>query len=163
MYIGMSGRGQGRSRGRGRPPGRARGGRGGRGAHSSNASQSSNQDQEPPVVRGRGRPRKQPDANGNASQENPQAGRLDEIDPGLGTSRGPCAPALSHPLIPQYESEESDDESDEDVLHGAVIEEPSSESESEDDTDQSQGPVRPRKDRLINDLQSALQPENYNR
>ena len=161
MHIGMSGRGQGRSRGRGRPPGRARGGRGGRGAHSSNASQSSNQDQEPPVVRGR--PRKQPDANGNASQENPQAGRLDEIDPGLGTSRGPCAPALSHPLIPQYESEESDDESDEDVLHGAVIEEPSSESESEDDTDQSQGPVRPRKDRLINDLQSALQPENYNR
>ena len=150
----MSGRGQGRSRGRPPGPGRPRGGRGAHGSQSSNQGQ----DQESQVVRrgrGRGRPRKQPDTNDNvlsAPQQN-----LDEIDPGLGTSRGPCAPALSHPLIPQYESEESDESDEEDVLNGAEIEEPSSESEDESTT------VRQRKDRLIKDLHSALEPENYNR
>ena len=152
MQIGMSGHGQGRSRGRPPGPGRPRGGRGAHGSQSSNQGQ----DQESQVVRrGRGRPRKQPDTNDNvlsAPQQN-----LDEIDPGLGTSRGPCAPALSHPLIPQYESEESDESDEEDVLNGAEIEEPSSESEDESTT------VRQRKDRLIKDLHSALEPENYNR
>ena len=75
----MSGCGQGCGRGRGRPPGRARGARG-LGDQGSNAAQGQDAPV-PAVVRGRGRPRKNPhDANGNATQHNPPpaAGGLDD-------------------------------------------------------------------------------------
>ena len=154
---------------RGRPPGPARG-RGQDQTASQSRGQSEGGSRRPSC--GRGRPRRfhpYPDRNANdPPAEAGDDGANENIDPGEGSSRGPGPATLSHHLIIP---DNSSSESEEDALHSDeefpldendIISDREEEAD-EDEEDDHSGDIRPHRDRLVHDIESARDPGNYNR
>ena len=110
-----------------------------------------------------------PDRNANdPPAEAGDNGANENIDPGEGSSRGPGPATLSHHLIIP---DNSSSESEEDALHSDeefpldendIISDREEEAD-EDEEDDHSGDIRPHRDRLVHDIESARDPGNYNR